>query len=436
MRRKPRNLKIAFIDRAQTHFGGLFFFQEFVTLLQLRDRLSRCMRDCRSHNEYSVSQVVLALLYPIVLGLARLEAASFLRSNGIFQYLTGLPRFPHPSTLRRFLYDTSKQARQQFARVIDRLTARLLQHPHPRSRLVLDLDSTSLLVYGQHEGAHYVYNPSRRGVRSYEPLICCEANSGLFWAGELRPGGKPGADEVIPFLEHAFQIMPDSVREVRIRADAGFYSDETLTWLEDRGAQYAVVARLTRPLQSRLAAAAYRSVSPHWALAEIPYQATGWLRERRIIAVRKQLADTDPQPTLFTVGRYAYHAFVTNLHVGPERVWRFYNDRATLELLIKELKYDYGLGHVPTRRFNANAFSFQILRLAYNLVLGFQMLCLPDRWHRATLATIRNRFFLLPAVLAKPQGRPVLRFSAACPARDDCEAVLEALHHLDGRFTW
>jgi hypothetical protein len=48
------------------------------------------------------SQMLLALVYPIVLGLDRIETASFLRANGTFQYLTGLPSFPDPQTLRRF----------------------------------------------------------------------------------------------------------------------------------------------------------------------------------------------------------------------------------------------------------------------------------------------------------------------------------------------
>jgi len=47
--------------------------------------------------------MILALVYPLVLGLDRLETASFLRFNGTFQYLTGLPSFPDPQTLRRFL---------------------------------------------------------------------------------------------------------------------------------------------------------------------------------------------------------------------------------------------------------------------------------------------------------------------------------------------
>lgn len=436
MRRTPRNIEIAFTDRAQTHFGGLYFLQEFVALLQLRNRLAHGVKDPRVRTQYSVSQMILALLYPVVLGLGRVEAASFLCVNGIFQYLTGLPRFPNATTLRRFLYQASPGLREQLGRVTDRLTAGLLQHPHPRSRLLFDLDSTNLVVYGEHERAERVYNPRRRGARSYEPLICCEARAGLFWAGQLRPGGKPGADEVVPFLAHCAAMMPSSVREFRVRADAGFYSDDTLTWLEDHRAEYAVVARLTRPLQQRITALRYRAISAHWSVAETQYQASGWTRKRRIVAVRKRLADHDPQPTLFTLGHYAYHAYVTNLDVGPERVWRFYNDRATLELLIKELKYDYGLGHIPTRRFDANACYFQILRLAYNVVVGFQTLCLPEPWHRATLATIRRHFFLLPAVLARPQGRPVLRFPASSPARKDCDTIMKRLKSLNPRSVW
>lgn len=74
MRRKPRNLEISFSDKAQTHFGGIYFFQEFLALLQLRDRLARSIKDDRVRTQYSISQMLLALLYPIVLGLDRLEA--------------------------------------------------------------------------------------------------------------------------------------------------------------------------------------------------------------------------------------------------------------------------------------------------------------------------------------------------------------------------
>src|SRR5512142_1633861 len=181
MRRKPRNVKISFTDAAQTHFGGIYFLQEFVALLQLRHGLAKALTDDRPRTRYSVGQMLLALMYPVVLGLDRLEAASFLRSNGIFQYLTGLPQFPNPTTLRRFLYQYDAALHDQLRRFNDRLAAKLLQCPDQRSRLLLDLDTTVLSVFGAHEAARVGYNPKRRGARSYEPLLCFEARSGLFW---------------------------------------------------------------------------------------------------------------------------------------------------------------------------------------------------------------------------------------------------------------
>ena len=47
------------------------------------------------------------------------------------------------------------------------------------------------------------------------------------------------------------------------------------------------------------------------------------------------------QLTLFQLGRYRYQVFVTNLSLQPLNLWRFYNDRAGVELLIRQLKGDY-----------------------------------------------------------------------------------------------
>ena len=93
MRHAPRNLRLACDHRGLTHFGGIYFFREFLRVLQLRNFLSQHLTYLRRNHRYSLSQMILALVYPI-LGLDRLETASFLRSNSTFQYLTGLPSSP------------------------------------------------------------------------------------------------------------------------------------------------------------------------------------------------------------------------------------------------------------------------------------------------------------------------------------------------------
>src|ERR1700675_4202895 len=96
MKYSPRNITIACDHKGLTHYGGVYFFHEFLRVLQLRHFLSRQLRYRRQNHRYSVSQMILALVYPLVLGLDRLQTASFLRSNGTFQRLTGRRASPIP----------------------------------------------------------------------------------------------------------------------------------------------------------------------------------------------------------------------------------------------------------------------------------------------------------------------------------------------------
>jgi hypothetical protein len=121
MRRSPRNVKIAFSHAGLTHYGGILFFNEFSRMLQLRRFLTRRLRYPRRNHDYQLSQMILSLAYPIILGLDRLETASLLRSNGTFQYLTGLPTYPTPQSLRRFLLQAAPDFREQLHRVNDYL---------------------------------------------------------------------------------------------------------------------------------------------------------------------------------------------------------------------------------------------------------------------------------------------------------------------------
>jgi hypothetical protein len=158
MRRSPQNLQIACNHAGLTHLGGVYFFHEFIRVLQLREYLSRHLVDVRPNHRYSLSQMIPALTYPILLGLDRLETTSFLRSNGTFQYLTGMPSFPDPQTLRRFLVQAPFSFWQQLRRVNDRLLQVFIHLPSPRSRLIFDLDSTVLTVFGRQEKAEIGYN--------------------------------------------------------------------------------------------------------------------------------------------------------------------------------------------------------------------------------------------------------------------------------------
>jgi hypothetical protein len=407
----PRNIKIACNQRGLTHYGGIFYFQEFLRMLQFRRCLGRQMSDFRPHHDYSLSQIILALVYPVILGLDRLESASFLRPDATFQYLTGLPGDPDPQSLRRFLLQAPPEFRQQLHRFNDRLLQRFIHRPEHRSRLILDLDSTVVTVFGRQEGTAVGYNPRYRGKRSYDPLLCLEANSSFLWDTELRPGDAGTWAGSCELLASCFLSVPADIRELRVRADAGFGYGPVLEMLEERPAQYAVVARMTAPLKRALGGLRYERLNPRWEIAEFEHRTSEGAPARRCVVARRPIEETDAEPTLFTLERYLYRAWITNLPLTPAGVWHFYDGRAGMEPRIRELREDFALRKIPTRVFAANALYLEVVRLAYNLVTAFQRSCLPEEWQNLTLSRLRHKLFWLPGELTRPQNRPTLRLA-------------------------
>src|SRR6266568_4176336 len=426
----PRNITIACNHGGLTHYGGIFFFQEFLRVLQFRRFLAQQLREFRPHHDYSLSQMVLALIYPIVLGLERLESASFLRPDETFQYLTGLPSYPDPQSLRRFLLQAAPEFREQLHRLNDQLLRQFIHLPDHRSRLILDLDSTVVTVFGRQEGAAVGYNPRYRGKRSYDPLVCLEANSSFLWDTELRPGDAGTWADSRELLASCFLSIPADIRELRARADAGFGYGPVLVVLDERPAQYAVVARMTTSLKRVLGGLRYERLNPRWEIAQCEHRTSERAPARRCVVARRPVEETDPEPTLFTLQRYLYRAWITTLDLSPAGVWHFYDGRAGMEPRIRELREDFALRKIPTRAFAANALYLEVVRLAYNLVTAFQRTCLPEKWQNLTLSKLRHKLFWLPGELTRPQNRPILRLANAPVLHKWTEDIQHRIHRL------
>lgn len=430
MRRSPKNVKIAFSHGGLTHYGGILFFHEFTRVLQLRRFVGRHLQYPRRNHRYELSQMIMALIYPIILGLDRLETAALLRSNGTFQYLTGLQSYPDPQSLRRFLLQAPPLFGEQLHRLNEHLLQQFIHWPEHRSRLILDLDSTVLTVFGHQEGAAVGYNPRYRGKRSYDPLLCLEANSSFLWDAELRSGNAGTWAGSAELLACCFLSIPSDIREVRVRADAGFGFHPVFQMLEARPALYAVVARMTASLKRVLGGLHYERLNARWEIAEFEHQPSDWPHARRCVVARRLIEESESEPTLFALERYLYRAWITNLPLTPAGVWHFYDGRAGMEPRIRELREDFALRKIPTRAFAANALYLEVIRLAYNLVTVFQRTCLPDEWRSLTLSKLRHRLFWLPGELTRPQNRPTLRLANSPIIQRWSDQILHRIHKL------
>ena len=199
---------------------------------------------------------------------------------------------------------------------------------------------------------------------------------------------------------------------------------------EQGHAQCAVVARMSASLKRALGSSGYERLNPQWEIAECEHRLSERAPVRRCIVARRPIKDTEPQPTLFTLARYAYRAWMTNLPLSPAGVWHFYDGRAGMEPRIGELREHFALRKIPTRAFEANALYLEIIRLAYNLVTAFQRTCLPEDWQALTLKTLRYRLFWLPGELTRPQNRPILRLADSPVIRGWTEHILRRIQKL------
>src|SRR3990172_9509871 len=139
----------------------------------------------------------------------------------------------------------------------------------------------------------------------------------------------------------------------------------------------------------------------------------GWKKKHRFVVIRRPIPeDPTEQLTLFSMGKYSYQIIVTNMKLTSLNTWKFYNGRASVELIIKELKGDYPLGKIPTKYFAANEAYFHTLLFSYNLINWFKRLCLPVEFHNMTLNTLRSRLLIIPGELIRPDNRPTLKLPA------------------------
>lgn len=414
-----KEVQIKFNSNRLTHFGGVYLFHLFLKKIGYRNLIATTIRYEQRNNHYTISEQIFSLLYPIILGLSRIEVSKLLGNNGVFKMLIGLNDFPNPTTLRRFLVRGSEELSPQLVRLHDRLRKYFIDRIVPEKKLLVDMDSTVCTLYGHQEGVVKGYNPKERGRRSYHPLFCFESNSGGSLLGILRHGNAHTSTGAVDYLKRFFKVYPNTDYQVRFRGDSGFYAKEIVAQLRGNRASFAIVADMTNPLKNLIRGLRYQTASgkdKRYSFAEVTYQPSLWEQPYRYCIIRKKLEpeETD-QATLFTLNAYSYSAIVTNLAMTPANVWKFYNGRVQCERDIRSLKEDYYLGNIPTQTFSANELYLEILLWAHDLIKWFQRLCLPEREHHKTLATLRQELLLIPGSFAAHGSRHILRFPKNAP---------------------
>ena len=438
MPKGTRNIEFLFEGTHLTHFGGMCLIHRFCKKIDLKQQIQKSLDRHYPHSQtqYHSSELILALLYAIIMGMKRINKTEILQYNGFFLEMLGLSRFPDQTTLRRFLRRLSPQAIRQLVRLHDSLRAHLWGLPKKPTSLTFDVDTVVITIYGKQEGGRVGYNPKKPGRRSYHPMFCFEAHRQEFWHGSLRPGNTVAATGAIAFLKVCLaKVNNDIARSrIRFRMDSGFYGQRVIRFLDESGCGYVIVVKKNSIIQARAQRCRFQKLQNGWEVGEFFENIhQKWNSPHRFIVVRRPIPE-DPheakQLTLFKDPKYVYHVFVTNLQMSPWRVYLFYCPRATIEKNNREFLYDYPLAKVPSNSWKANVAFFQLLLFAADIVHWFKRLCLPKEYWTATLDTIRTDFLLLPAKLTKHGSQNILLLPKDFHQRKEFQQALRKIPKL------
>jgi hypothetical protein len=207
------------------------------------------------------------------------------------------------------------------------LVARAEAIDSPR-RIVLDMDSTEIPVYGEQEQS--AYNGHFEST-CYHPLLLFNREGDCLTA-KLRPGNVHSAEGWEELLLPEIERQQAQGKEVVFRADAAFAKPELYEALEERDVKYAIRLPANDNLQRKITELLTRPVGrpshqPVVRYKSFLYQAASWTMVRRVVAkVEFHYGELFPR-----VG-----FIVTSLAASSRAVVRFYNKRGTAEQWIKE----------------------------------------------------------------------------------------------------
>jgi hypothetical protein len=395
-------------DRALTPFGGMVVILEFLNKVGFVKKVIECMPVIhRSPNSIPPAQTYIAFLISVAAGARRFAQTSWLRGDRALHGLLGIDRFPSDDTIRNlFLRFGMGEVQRFFEPMTEWMMERVPQRSEGHS---LDLDSTVFERHGQQqEGAMKGYNPRRPGRVSHHPLLAVLAESHFVMHGWMRSGNSGTGRGVTEFLKEALALWGERGLLRVVRADAGFFDNELLTFLEERKLAYIVVARLTKYVKREVTRIVnWRALDEDYAVGECEIKLMGWNKPRRLVVVRERIRDSKPSvgKRLIDLPEYTFRVLVTSLPAPPEEIWRDYNHRADMENRIAELKHDLGADRFCLKDFHATDAVFRSVLLLFNLLSEFRRAS--GMAQHKEPGTLRSQVFLCGAEL-KQEGKDIM----------------------------
>ena len=286
------SLKIDFQGSRVTSDGGLILVRELDERLGFGELITQHLTDSRrgKNTQLPLADLFRQSVYSRIAGYEDVNDAERLAQDPTFRLIGSEKTWDRGAALTSRLqtFETEMLAEEENFASLARINRELIGKAEAidaQQRIVLDMDSTEIPVYGQQENS--AYNGHFEST-CYHPLLLFD-REGDCLAAKLRPGNVHSAEDWEELLLPEIEQQQKLGKEVVFRADAAFAKPEIYEALEERGVKYAIRIPANENLERDIAELLTRPVGrpihkPIVWYKSFLYKAASWTTARRVVA--------------------------------------------------------------------------------------------------------------------------------------------------------
>ena len=363
-------VKTSFTGSNITKYSGLNTVAKYMNRQNIIRYISSSFpTEWHNATKFGVNQILIAITLASISGISRICRIAAFSGDGLVKVLLKLDKAINENAISTALKNLGESGARKLQMLLMSKNARWLSESGLES-ITLDADSTVKSVCGHQEGAEKGYNTTKKGAKSYHPLLVFVSEMKLLYHTWFRTGSAYTANGIVDFLKEVKGSLPGSIKKVFFRADSGFFSGALFDLLESYGWDYLVKVKL-KNLEKLLESQTWVELigNKNVAVCSFSYKANGWKKPRVLRAMRtvKEYVRVTYLGQEEILPVYQYVCYISGYEMEADQLHELYKQRSTSETWIEQVKGHVMAGETLTDDFWANDILWQLSVFAYNI---------------------------------------------------------------------
>ena len=237
-------VKASFTGSNITKYSGLNTVAKYMNRQNIVKSISASFpTQWQNATKFGVNQILMAITLASISGISRIRKIAAFSGDGLVKALLKLDKAINENALSAALKELGQNGARKLQALLLSKNAEWLYKSGFKS-ITLDADSTVKSVCGNQEGAAKGYNTTKKGAKSYHPLLVFVSEMKLLYHTWFRTGSAYTSNGIVGFLQEVKASLPQTIEKVFFRADSGFFSGELFDLLESFNWDYLVKVKL------------------------------------------------------------------------------------------------------------------------------------------------------------------------------------------------